>query len=105
MAVDAMFLSQGSGFNFLFIGNIFWTVLIFVSAYLCYKSPRNMAIVTLVTSANAGRVSRSIVDPYGVLGISVIQVHASLLVVITVLGLLVFLSVLAERHSSDERKT
>jgi hypothetical protein len=95
-----MFILQGSGLTFLVAENVFWALLYLASAYLCYRTSRYRAIVMLVAGANAGRVSRSIVDPFGVLGTEMIEVHSSLLIVITLLGLLVLMSILAETHSS-----
>ena len=96
LGVDSMFLLSGTGVTFLVTENIFWMLLYLLSAYLHYKWSKFRAVSILVAGANAGRVSRSVVDPYGNLGTAMLPVHASLLIVIMLFGLLVLWSILSE---------
>jgi hypothetical protein len=102
LGVDAYFLATSPQVTFLVGENVFWLVLYAISAYLCFRRSRYRALVLLIAGANAGRISRTIVDPYGQIGTAMISTHLSLLFLIIVLGLLILWSLLVERRGIPE---
>ena len=91
--MDIMFLLQGGGFTFLVGENLLWMTLYLLTAYLNFTASRYRAVSLLVAGLNAGRVSRTIVDPYGSLGTAMLATLASLLLLVLALGITSFASV------------
>jgi len=105
LSVDGFFLSQGSGLTFLVCENLVWMALYIISSYLCYTSSRYRLVAVLIAGINAGRVSRSIVDPYGVIGDDMVLTHMAVFLLLVLLGATVLAWALSERGPSDAGRT
>lgn len=95
LGVDAYMLSLDPRITFLVAENLLWLTLYLALAYASLKGSRYRALLPFVAGVNAGRVSRSIVDPYGALG-GLLAVHASLFFLLVLTALIGLAEPLAE---------
>lgn len=101
LTVDGFFLYISPIVTFLVAENLFWMVLYIVSAYLTFSRSKYRVLTVAVAGVNAGRVSRSIVDPYGLLGTTMLPVHASLFALLVLTAVTVALSYVLQDSRTD----